>query len=34
MSGKVIFKNKPNDDEYIKWIEENSNGICIKYRSN
>lgn len=29
MSGKVIFKNKPNDDEYIKWIEENSNGFVL-----
>ena len=29
MSDKVIFKNKPNDDEYIKWIEENSNGFVL-----
>ena len=29
MSGKVIFKNKPNDDKYIKWIEENSNGFVL-----
>lgn len=29
MSGKVIFKNKPNNDEYIKWIEENSNGFVL-----
>ena len=29
MSDPVIFKNRPNDDEYIKWIEENSNGFVL-----
>ncbi|MCL9787200.1 HNH endonuclease [Neisseria subflava] len=29
MSDIVIFKNMPNDDEYIKWIEENSNGFVL-----
>ena len=29
MSDIVIFKNMPNDDEYIKWIKENSNGFVL-----
>lgn len=29
MSDIVIFKNMPNDDEYIQWIEENSNGFVL-----
>ena len=29
MSDIKIFENKPNDDEYIKWIEENSNGFVL-----
>ena len=29
MSDIEIFKNMPNDDEYIKWIEENSNGFVL-----
>ncbi|HHK6019417.1 TPA: HNH endonuclease [Neisseria subflava] len=29
MSDPVIFKNRPNDDEFIEWIEENSNGFVL-----
>ena len=29
MSDIVIFKNMPNDDDYNKWIEENSNGFVL-----
>ena len=29
MSDIVIFKNRPNDDEFIEWIEENSNGFVL-----
>ena len=29
MSDIEIFKNMPNDDEYIKWIKENSNGFVL-----
>ena len=29
MSDIVIFKNMPNDDEYNKWIKENSNGFVL-----
>ena len=29
MSDIEIFENMPNDDEYIKWIEENSNGFVL-----
>lgn len=29
MSNIVIFKNMPNDDNYIKWIDENSNGFVL-----
>lgn len=29
MSNIVIFKNMPNDDDYIKWIDENSNGFVL-----
>ena len=29
MSDIVIFKNMPNDDDYIKWIDENSNGFVL-----
>ena len=29
MSNIVIFKNMPNDDDYIKWIDENPNGFVL-----
>ena len=29
MSDIEIFENMPNDDKYIKWIEENSNGFVL-----
>ena len=29
MSDIVIFKNMPNDDDYNKWIKENSNGFVL-----
>ena len=29
MSDIVIFKNMPNDDNYIKWIDENPNGFVL-----
>lgn len=29
MSDIVIFKNMPNDDDYIKWVDENSNGFIL-----
>ena len=29
MSDIVIFKNMPNDDDYNKWIEKNSNGFVL-----
>lgn len=29
MSDIVIFKNMPNDDDYIKWIDENPNGFVL-----
>ena len=29
MSDPVIFKNRPNDDDYNKWIEENPNGFVL-----
>ncbi|MFC7682940.1 HNH endonuclease [Neisseria sp. GCM10028920] len=29
MSDIVIFKNMPNDDEFIEWIDENPNGFIL-----
>ncbi len=29
MSDIVIFKNMPNDDEFIEWIDENPNGFVL-----
>ena len=29
MSDIAIFKNMPNDDDYIKWIDENPNGFVL-----
>ena len=29
MSDPVIFKNRPNDDEFIEWIDENPNGFVL-----
>ena len=31
MSDIKIFKDMPDDDDYIKWIDENPKWICIKY---
>ena len=29
MSDIEIFKNMPNDDEFIEWIDENPNGFVL-----
>ena len=31
MSDIKIFKDMPDDDDYIKWIDENPNGFVLIY---